>query len=162
MKKWGRRLSKPEKVRNEAKMLNNFDLKICLFIMLKFVRLLRIRNMKLQTVTKGTFLAETHFAPQNSLAHFTSKWLCTLCIPTFPTLLLNTLCSMEHLNLKFELANFTGFSKSEPDSHSDKVLLGPHFLVSHQKILNSGSHDLAWLSLYIFWCKRVYFSIFEW
>jgi hypothetical protein len=32
----------------------------------------------------------------------------------------------------------------------------------HTKILNSGSHDLALLSLYIFWGKCVYFSIFEW
>ena len=30
------------------------------------------------------------------------------------------------------------------------------------KILNSGSHDLGLLSLYIFWGKCVYFSIFEW
>ena len=29
----------------------------------------------------------------------------------------------------------------------------------HTKILNSGSHDLALLSLYIFWGKCVYFSI---
>ena len=30
------------------------------------------------------------------------------------------------------------------------------------KILNSESHDLALLSLYIFLAKYVYFSIFEW
>ena len=39
--------------------------------------------------------------------------------------------------------------------------LGAHFL-HWNKILNSESHDLGLLSLYTFWGKCVYFSIFEW
>ena len=73
----------------------------------------------------------------------------------------NTCSNMHTIPFSPDMAGPQGKFCPFSSVFTPKFTLG-HIFCTEIKILNSESHDLGLLSLYTFWAKCVYFSIFEW